>query len=183
MNKRMCIVVGCPEAYVAKGYCGRHYAQVVVKKQEPTERKRWLTRFNEDGLRLCSQCSQYLPLTSFYKFQHSKDGLESQCRDCKRDKGPLYRHKVTGPRHEAKLQAQGGTCPCGEDGRLVVDHDHACCPGEYGCADCFRGLLCNRCNVALGMCNDDSARMRKLADYLDAWKVQNEVDVLKGLPC
>lgn len=31
-----------------------------------------------------------------------------------------------------------------------IDHDHACCPGDRGCASCVRGLLCISCNVRLG---------------------------------
>lgn len=37
----------------------------------------------------------------------------------------------------------GGTVP-------VVDHDHACCPGQRSCGRCNRGLLCGRCNRTLG---------------------------------
>ena len=31
-----------------------------------------------------------------------------------------------------------------------VDHDHACCPGQYTCGKCIRGVLCHRHNAALG---------------------------------
>lgn len=40
-----------------------------------------------------------------------------------------------------------------------IDHDHD--TGEV------RGILCNRCNRAIGMFSDDSDVMRKAADYLD----------------
>ena len=48
-----------------------------------------------------------------------------------------------------------------------VDHDHSCCPGEYGCAQCVRGLLCSGCNIALGCVRDNPERLRALADYLE----------------
>ncbi|MEV4846129.1 endonuclease domain-containing protein [Micromonospora matsumotoense] len=53
--------------------------------------------------------------------------------------------------------------------RLVVDHDHDCCPGEYSCGRCVRGLLCNRCNTAAGMLCDQSQVAQALAAYLDRW--------------
>lgn len=40
------------------------------------------------------------------------------------------------------------------DDRLQVDHDHRCHPGRYGCRRCVRGLLCPRCNGALGKLGD-----------------------------
>lgn len=37
-----------------------------------------------------------------------------------------------------------------QDKPFNIDHDHGCCPGEYGCEQCVRGLLCTPCNTALG---------------------------------
>lgn len=54
--------------------------------------------------------------------------------------------------------------------RLVVDHDHACCPhSRYSCGKCVRGLICSPCNTAAGMLGDDVKLARVLASYLDAW--------------
>lgn len=49
---------------------------------------------------------------------------------------------------------------------LTVDHDHACCPGDRSCGRCVRGLICQRCNAALGMLHDDLAAAQGLAEYL-----------------
>lgn len=50
---------------------------------------------------------------------------------------------------------------------LVVDHDHQCCPGTNSCGLCVRGLICESCNLAAGMIQDDPVRARSLAAYLD----------------
>ena len=35
-------------------------------------------------------------------------------------------------------------------GRLHVDHDHACCVGRRSCGQCVRGVLCARHNLLIG---------------------------------
>lgn len=56
---------------------------------------------------------------------------------------------------------------------LVIDHDHRCCPstrrkagGGAICGKCIRGLICQGCNIAAGMVNDDPDRLENLATYL-----------------
>lgn len=84
-------------------------------------------------------------------------------------------HRLTVEQFDERLAAQGGACGnpgCdatepGGKGAWHVDHDHACCPGPRSCGGCVRGLLCNKCNVALGYARDSAAVLRGLADYLD----------------
>ena len=85
----------------------------------------------------------------------------------------LWTHyRIRPEAYHAMLAAQGGRCAvCGTDtpngpGRWHVDHDHSCCPGKRSCGDCVRGLLCGKCNVGLGMFNDEPARLRAALDYL-----------------
>jgi hypothetical protein len=59
---------------------------------------------------------------------------------------------------EAMIDQQGGACLLckGDLGETwTVDHDHACCPKAHTCGRCVRGILCRRCNIALGMFNED----------------------------
>lgn len=55
--------------------------------------------------------------------------------------------------------------------RLCVDHDHACCGPDRACGECVRGLLCSRCNFALGLTKDDTAKLHGLAAYLDTYRI------------
>lgn len=62
---------------------------------------------------------------------------------------------------------QGGVCAiCKGPGPLVVDHDHAHCPGPRSCGECVRGLLCHACNKVLGFVRDNSDRLNAAAVYL-----------------
>lgn len=50
---------------------------------------------------------------------------------------------------------------------MRIDHDHSCCDGStYTCGKCVRGVLCNRCNTAIGMAGDDPLRLLRAARYL-----------------
>jgi Recombination endonuclease VII len=59
------------------------------------------------------------------------------------------------------LRAQHGACAIcgnGQSGRLHVDHCHD--------SGSVRGLLCNRCNRAIGLLGDDPAILRRAISYL-----------------
>jgi len=88
-------------------------------------------------------------------------------------KARLYLYGLTQEAFAALVALQGGACAiCGEipapGVQLHVDHDHACCPsGKKGCGKCVRGLICQRCNHALGLMRDNPALLRTAADYLE----------------
>lgn len=68
-------------------------------------------------------------------------------------------------RYDAIMQAADRCESCGSPGgtgnaRLVLDHHHG--KGR------FRGVLCSGCNLAAGHAYDDPARLRLLADYIEA---------------
>lgn len=75
-------------------------------------------------------------------------------------------HGLTAAERDALIAAQGGRCAiCLRAAeRLEVDHDHRHCPGSTGCRQCVRGLLCGRCNTALGRFGDH--RIPQLLRYL-----------------
>jgi len=47
-----------------------------------------------------------------------------------------------------------------------VDHDHTCCSSQRSCGKCIRGLLCKRCNAALGGFHDQIDLLETAIVYL-----------------
>lgn len=134
----------------------------VVELRQPTYR---------DGDKWCSRCKEYLPLTSFPTRKGDKHG--HYCRPCQRSYNSERRMKLqfglTWDEYELIYATQDGRCAiCGGRPRkhmLSIDHDHK--TGE------IRGLLCSRCNHRLlGSANDDPARLRRAADYLEEYAVR-----------
>lgn len=122
-------------------------------------------------IRSCDFCGGQIPY---------KSGKKRYCSDrCQKD----------GIAREAKWRVKGldpstvlpKACQiCGAtDRRLVIDHDHDCCPGERTCGKCFRGMLCHPHNVALGMFQEDPAMLRKAARYIENAKRDQQFGQLR----
>lgn len=92
----------------------------------------------------------------------------------------LKKFGLTPETYYARVEEQGGVCAsCGNPEsqvingtlvRLSIDHDHSCCAGQRSCGSCVRGLLCNRCNRALGLLGDSEETLQSLLSYLKRWK-------------
>ena len=88
----------------------------------------------------------------------------------------LRKYNITMDQYEQMFADQDGVCKiCGKpetrtkDGKvssLAVDHDHACCPGNYSCGQCIRGLLCFKCNMMVGYSGDNIAILHLAIKYL-----------------
>lgn len=150
----ICPVPGCGRPHKARGLCKTHsehmekYGELrAVQTRNPGQPCR-LPGCTETAIarRMCSQhlARQYLPL----------------------------RYGISADDYEGLLVRQGGACAIchGTNANgyaLSVDHDHGCCPGNRSCGRCVRGLLCSRCNFAVGHMGDDPIRLRAAADYLE----------------
>jgi hypothetical protein len=73
---------------------------------------------------------------------------------------------ITLDQFEQMFALQGSACAvCRKTGvTLCVDHCHR--TGE------IRGLLCRRCNIALGYCDDDPDILLAAVAYLQTWRDQ-----------
>jgi len=84
---------------------------------------------------------------------------------------------ITWDEYQKILLNQNGVCAvCGNTEtryikgklcRLSVDHDHSCCSGYKSCGKCIRGLLCSKCNTALGLLEDDPKVISTLHEYVN----------------
>lgn len=177
-----CSLPGCEEKWYSADYCVLHYQRnrYGTDMYAPKKRANGVAHERDDmGRKYCPKCDQWLSMENFHASKDAagyNDGFYFCCRTCryKRHKeqgytSPGYLHGIGHDRYRELLA--NGCRGCGIMDDLVVDHDHDCCPGPYGCSRCVRGCLCSPCNKALGMLRDDPVRIRALLSYLEAWRL------------
>lgn len=92
--------------------------------------------------------------------------------EARKAKNPELSRYVTALKYSVDLEwyqekLQGACDCCGEkekDVVLYIDHDHNCCNGDttkypVSCGDCVRGIVCPKCNSAIG--HYDNGTIRK----------------------
>lgn len=135
-----------------------------------------------EGLKWCARCQEFRPLTSFAKRKDINKQV-SYCIPCQkaynRERRVWLHYGITYDEYELLLACQDFRCAIclgrPRKNALSVDHDHK--TGE------IRGLLCSRCNHRLlGSANDDPARLRKAADYLEAYAPRDVFGEAKHVP-
>jgi len=127
--------------------------------------------------KLCTACQQFKSLDFFNKNKDGKFGKHSICKKCNSERN-RYRY-ANGDSYAVRLKKLYGlsvdeykqmyseangkcqVCNISEDKlnkRLSVDHCHT--TGKV------RGLLCSKCNTALGQLDDDLNKISALYSYL-----------------
>jgi Recombination endonuclease VII len=158
-----------------------------------------------DGKFLCGTCKLEKPVAEFHKSNRSPTGLDFQCKACTAKAAAIYRSKhlererargrAYQQAHAVQTRAkrygttvevlyglhesQEHKCPgclreleaLGTVKGWCVDHDHA--------SGRVRGLLCGHCNICLGQSLEDSAVLRRLADYLDSHNAASNASLCK----
>jgi hypothetical protein len=108
------------------------------------------------------------PKRTICKRGHEKGS--GQCKQCRRENIVKW-HEAHGGKEYTNAQRKlrkeklaGRPKPdsceiCGGVGRICFDHDHA--------TGSFRGWLCSHCNTVLGLVDENTERLLKLALYLE----------------
>ncbi len=145
-------------------------------------------------IKKCTKCESEWPadLDHYYKDQSKKDNLSSSCKRCqqehhknlpvsdaKRESKRRYKQTVKGKfaywKHHIKaaygmtpedyyamFDKQKGSCGiCKKEvngKRMCIDHDHV--TGK------IRELICDRCNKAIGLCEDNRELLRRMISYI-----------------
>lgn len=156
MNK--CLECGEDLASIRRKFCSKkcncRYYNKLRSKVAVTGWKK--NRLRQDGLILCLGCNDYLERGSFGP---AKSTPNSKCDRCR----TLRRYGLTKDKLQKIVESQGNACAiCRisfEERRMAVDHCH-----ETGQ---FRGILCYRCNTALGSFNDDPLMLKRAMEYLE----------------
>lgn len=117
-----------------------------------------------DGWKRCAECLETKPVSEFHAHKKERDGLVGYCKACRKVQNRRVHLRRSYGLDELSLaemvDGQGGLCAiCRARPAVHVDHDHR--------TQHVRGVLCFRCNVALGQLNDDTSLMRNAIDYLE----------------
>ena len=112
------------------------------------------TRITKNGWRLCRKC---------------RKEIRNKCR---KDDYLWSRYRMRKPQLDEMLYQQKHCCyVCSKKpNKLQIDHDHKCCKGQKSCGKCIRALLCLQCNAILGLANDSTDLLQKLAVYVSEHK-------------
>lgn len=106
----------------------------------------------------CKACRNAQNRASYRQLK-ARGGLTPEQKRKKRGYMLNYCHGLTNDQYEAGYLLRGGLCDiCQQQLPLDVDHDHV--TGR------LRGLLCRKCNNALGLFSDDTDRLKRAVDYL-----------------
>ena len=136
-------------------------------------------------IKFCKSCRIEKPLAEFYKSTKVKGGekyyTDSLCKSCKaiknktwfkanREKANRYnvksklklRYNISTNEYDAMIVKQNNLCAiCNQSQKrrnLAVDHCHK--------TNKVRGLLCDKCNLALGLINENLNVVDAIKSYL-----------------
>jgi hypothetical protein len=107
----------------------------------------------------CYCCRQWLDGSKFGTDKSRSSGKASACKTCVSHKGTAFRYRIS-IEEARRLRSGDAVCEiCKRTQKLEVDHDHL--TGKV------RGVLCSRCNGALGQFLDDVKMLQRAITYLE----------------
>ena len=130
-------------------------------------------------MKQCNRCTQVKSVQEFHKNKAASDGIKSVCKECagsakKEFSKEYYRNRSLVGRYGITLQ---------EYNEMLIDQDYSCkvCKVHEKYNDCgrqlavdhchdtgkVRGLLCQKCNVGLGLFRDNISFLAEAIKYLE----------------
>jgi hypothetical protein len=113
----------------------------------------------------CRRCGVSKPRDSVYfaRSQTVKDGLTTDCRECRRERDRTnqwkrYRKFGDDSLLQDLVESVTECVICGATERLLIDHCHD--------KERVRGVLCHWCNLGLGHFKDDPELLEMAAQYV-----------------
>lgn len=140
-NPILCTHTDCNRKSVAFGLCDRHYRQV---------RKAKIVK----ALRVCKWCPNTIALDAGNRTTHCP-----RCAKLRLKMRP-YAGYFTVADYLEMYEKQEGRCGCCGEHSAVLDIDH--CHNSQR----IRGLLCGRCNTAIGFLGDTLEGVERAVAYL-----------------
>lgn len=123
--------------------------------------------------KVCRACTKRVVVAKFPVNKENRDGLHSYCYPC-----IAWRQKIARLRLKYGLSLEGySNLMKVQEGRCAIcqrtpEEAHPKLPRWLAVDHChetgrIRGLLCTDCNTSIGKFNDDPARLRRAAEYLE----------------
>lgn len=167
--ERLCPVCQMVIAHTSKSNCTKHkHKNSPCRSCSNSIQKGGVGQVHSmSGEKKCARCKRYKPLDD-YTWVNAKRGYHGYCNECRKAHlrqysetvGRFKKVGVSKALYDRLMIEQNGVCricaqpmtePC-------VDHCHS--TGRV------RGLLCRKCNAALGLFGDDTARLERAIAYL-----------------
>jgi len=129
-----------------------------VNERESVSRRARNPRMGRTLTASCGRCSE--PFEYVYQRKH-----RTVCDSCRAHDADWSKFRLTGVEARA-LRARGccdickGTVAGGRFSEWHIDHDHV--------NGAVRGVLCAKCNTAIGLMGDSPDRLRAAADYIES---------------
>jgi len=113
----------------------------------------------------CEKCNTYERYTSSGSCKVCVRNYKEKTKEIIRNNHLTRKYGITLEKYNEMLEKQNSVCAiCGhkeelrQDENLCVDHNHE--------TNKVRGLLCNRCNTAIGLLRDDVNTIQQAINYL-----------------
>ncbi len=177
-----CIINKCNNKSYCSGICSKHYTR--FRRYESYDKpKNKRGELLDIGKSYCCNCKEEKSILEFHKDKQSYYGFSKICKICAKIKSSLryinnkdtHRHfnllkkfGISLDEYNIRLKEQSGKCMicCGKDNdkNMPVDHCHK--TGK------IRGILCSKCNLALGLFGDDINKLKSAIKYLNNSKTK-----------